>query len=127
MTVPSAPPPAVPRPAASVLLVRESPPDAPEPLEVYMIRRKKGMKFLGGYYAFPGGKVDPGDGAPSALARCRGLDPDAAERVFPGDPGVPALAYWVTAVRELLEESGILLACDAGGRPIDAAAAGHVI
>ena len=25
---------------------------------------------------------------------------------------MPALAFWVTAVRELLEESGVLLACD---------------
>jgi len=29
-----------------------------------MIRRDRGMKFLGGYYAFPGGKVDLADGAP---------------------------------------------------------------
>ena len=28
-----------------------------------------------------------------------------------------ALAFWVTAVRELLEESGVLLACDDAGRP----------
>ena len=58
-----APAPAVatPRPAASVLLVRLSARDAPEPLEVYMIRRNKGMKFLGGFYAFPGGQLDPNE------------------------------------------------------------------
>ena len=27
-----------------------------------MIRRQKSMRFLGGFYAFPGGKVDPADG-----------------------------------------------------------------
>jgi len=86
---------AEPRPAASVVIVRDSPSDAPEPIEVWMIRRHQSMKFLGGYYAFPGGRVDTADGAADALA------------------------FWVTAVRELLEESGILLACDPAGRPID--------
>src|SRR2546428_576637 len=47
-----------PKPAASVVLVREALPGSPEPLEVYMIRRNRNMRFLGGYYAFPGGKVD---------------------------------------------------------------------
>jgi 8-oxo-dGTP pyrophosphatase MutT (NUDIX family) len=112
--------PVEPKAAASVVLVRPAAPGAPEPIEAYMIRRNKGMKFLGGYYAFPGGKVDPEDGAPEALARCRGLAPAAAEAIFPGDAGGPALAFWVTAVRELLEESGILLGCDAGGRPVRA-------
>src|SRR5436305_1781740 len=86
-----------------------------------MIRRNRGMKFLGGYYAFPGGKVDPADASAASVACCHGLGADAAEAIFPGDDR-PALAYWVTAVRELLEESGILLACDGEGRAVDAGA-----
>lgn len=84
-----------------------------------MIRRNRGMRFLGGYYAFPGGKVGAADGAAESLERCFGLTPEAAEGVLPGHDGAPALSYWVTAVRELLEETGILLACDDGGEPID--------
>ena len=118
MSAPS--PPVEPRPAASVVIVRDAAPGAPEPLEVWMIRRKKTMKFLGGYYAFPGGRVDPADGAPAAVACVRGLDVAAAADIFPGHDAIPALAFWLTAVRELLEESGILLACDVEGRPIDA-------
>ena len=72
MSTPSVP--AEPRPAASVVIVRQAAPTAPEPIEVWMIRRKQSMKFLGGYYAFPGGRVDVGDGSPEALACCRGLD-----------------------------------------------------
>jgi 8-oxo-dGTP pyrophosphatase MutT (NUDIX family) len=101
------------------VIVRDSAPGAVEPLEVWMIRRHQSMKFLGGYYAFPGGRVDAADAAAEALACCHGVDVAAAEARFPGHDGGPALAFWVTAVRELLEESGILFACDAGGRPID--------
>jgi 8-oxo-dGTP pyrophosphatase MutT (NUDIX family) len=112
--------PAVPRPAASVVIVREAGAGEPEPLEVWMIRRHESMKFLGGYYAFPGGRVDAADAAPEALASCHGVSTKTAEATFPGHAGDPALAFWIAAVRELLEESGILLACAvADGRPID--------
>ena len=107
--------PATPRPAASVLLVR---PGREMPLEVYMIRRQKTMRFLGGYYAFPGGKIDPGDGTPEMFERCLGIGPDEAERVLPSVDGVPALSFWVAAARELLEETGVLVARD-GAAPID--------
>ena len=61
--------PVTPQPASSVLLVR---PGAKAPTEVYMIRRQKRMRFLGGFYAFPGGKVDPDDGASEiGRASCR--------------------------------------------------------
>jgi 8-oxo-dGTP pyrophosphatase MutT (NUDIX family) len=114
--------PVEPKPAASVVLVRDAPAGSPEPLEVYMIRRNRNMRFLGGYYAFPGGKVDPGDGIREALARCRGVDAAEAEAILTEREGVPALAFWVTAVRELLEESGILLACDEHGHALDPSA-----
>jgi 8-oxo-dGTP pyrophosphatase MutT (NUDIX family) len=111
--------PAPPRPAASVIIVRDAPPGAPEPIEVYMVRRQKSMKFLGGFYAFPGGKVDPGDAEPGLLAGCRGMTAAEAATRFPAFGDLPPLAFWVTAVRELLEESGVLLACDRGGAVID--------
>jgi 8-oxo-dGTP pyrophosphatase MutT (NUDIX family) len=100
------------------VLVREAPAGAVEPLEVYMIRRNRGMKFLGGYYAFPGGKVGAADGASQSIEQCYGLTREAAERILPGHEGAPALSYWVAAVRELLEETGILLACDDAGTAI---------
>ena len=115
----SVPTPVEPRPAASILIVRDSAAGAPEPIEVWMVRRHQTMRFLAGYYAFPGGRVDAADSAPEALAVCHGMDAAAADATFPGHKGGPALAFWVAVVRELLEESGILFACDGGGRAID--------
>ena len=108
--------PVVPRPAASVLLIR---PGAVAGVQVYMIRRSRQMRFLGGYYAFPGGRVDPADATAEMLARCRGLDGAGAERVIPTLDSLPSFAYWVTAARELLEEVGVLLACDEHGRAVE--------
>ncbi|MBI4591350.1 MAG: NUDIX hydrolase [Candidatus Rokubacteria bacterium] len=110
--------PVEPKPAASVVLVR---PGSGEPVEVYMIRRHEGMRFLGGYYAFPGGKVDGADASVDARARCRGLTPEAAEERLATREGLPALAFWVAAIRELFEETGVLMARDASGAPIDLA------
>src|SRR5262249_61556278 len=108
--------PAEPRPAASVIIVRAAAPSAPEPIEVYMVRRQRSMKFLGGFYAFPGGKGDPADAAPVVLDGCSGLEAPRAAECFPAHGELPPLAFWVTAVRELLEEGGVVLACDAAGR-----------
>ncbi len=85
-----------------------------------MIRRQKSMRFLGGYYAFPGGKLDPEDATPEMFGRCRGLGPTEAECAIASVDGIPALTFWVSAARELVEETGVLVACDEGGRPIDA-------
>src|SRR5438034_10319684 len=115
----AAPAPATPRPSASERSGRDEPPRSPEPIEVYMVRRQRSMKFLGGFYAFPGGKVDPGDAASTLLAGCLGLDAARAAQCFPAHGALPPLAFWVTAVRELLEESGVLLACDGGGGVVD--------
>jgi 8-oxo-dGTP pyrophosphatase MutT (NUDIX family) len=77
------------------------------------------MHFLGGHYAFPGGKVDAADVDPRSLALCLGLSAEAAERALPGKDGIPGLAFWVAAIRELFEETGVLMASDAKGRPVD--------
>jgi 8-oxo-dGTP pyrophosphatase MutT (NUDIX family) len=115
--------PVEPRPAASVALIRPGASGGGAPLEAYLIRRAATMRFLGGYYAFPGGKVDRGDQDAAALERVRGLTAAEARRRLdaPDDP-VPPLAYWVTAVRELFEETGLLLAVDEAGRAVDAGA-----
>ncbi|MFG2103164.1 NUDIX hydrolase [Micromonospora echinaurantiaca] len=94
--------PAVPRVAATVLLLR--PADAG--FEVYLIRRVAAMAF-GGMYAFPGGGVDPSD----SQAHPGWADPDPArwgERL--GLAPAAAQAVVCAAAREVFEEAGVLLA-----------------
>ena len=78
-----------------------------------MVRRSLHLVFGGGAHVFPGGAVDEADGDGAAAGLCEGLsDADASAAL-----GVPngGLAFWVAAIRECFEESGYLLAYDAGG------------
>ena len=95
--------PAVPRDAATVMLLRHS----GGGLEVYMLRRKPTMAFAPGAYVFPGGSVDPRD----SDEQVAWAGPDAAEwgQVFDAPPAL-ARALVCAAVRETFEESGVLLA-----------------
>lgn len=70
-----------------------------------MVRRHEEMSF-GAAYAFPGGVVDPVDSQTHDY--CRGLNAtDANSRLGVESDG---LDYYVAAIRELFEETGVLLA-----------------
>src|SRR6478752_930212 len=92
--------PVVPRPAATVLLLR----DAAEGLEVLMTRRSATASFAPGAYVFPGGGIDAADAQAHAQAARRPGQLD--ER----------LTQAIAAIRESFEELGILLARHADGR-----------
>ena len=94
------------RPSATVVLVREGESDP----EILMVRRKAGDAF-GDSYAFPGGVVD--DDESQALAFCRGTTTEQADAAL----GLPrgGLDFYSAAVRELFEETGVLLARDSQG------------
>jgi 8-oxo-dGTP pyrophosphatase MutT (NUDIX family) len=87
--------PATPRPAATVLLLR----DGPDGIEVFMATRNGDSSFMPGVLVFPGGRVDAGD-----------ADPSLAEGAQPEDA-----VSRIACVREAFEEAGILLARPAGG------------
>jgi 8-oxo-dGTP pyrophosphatase MutT (NUDIX family) len=105
----------VPLPAATVAIVR----DARGGIEVLLLQRNLSSGFVAGVHLFPGGALDEADGAPEALAVCRGLDDLAASRILGLSSG--GLAYWVAAIRESFEEAGILLACNARGELVSLA------
>ena len=73
-----------------------------------MLRRVGASTFAAGMYVFPGGRVDDVDHTDELEPYCTGLDDAAASARLGIDHG--GLAYWVAAVRECFEESGLLLA-----------------
>ena len=60
--------PVVPRPAATILLLRDDPADG---LQVLMTRRSATASFAPGAYVFPGGALDAADASPAALTAAR--------------------------------------------------------
>jgi 8-oxo-dGTP pyrophosphatase MutT (NUDIX family) len=95
------------RPAATVMLIR----DTPEGISVFLMRRHRAMEFAGGVMVFPGGGVDDRDRnsdiawygpEPQWWADRFGIQTDLAE------------ALVCAAARETFEESGVLFAGPAG-------------
>ncbi len=80
-------PPSTPRPAASIVLLRRGGRHSERALEVLMLKRSHEARFMPGVWVFPGGSVDPSDGAEDA-------------------------GYRACAVRELAEEAGIELSAE---------------
>ncbi|MCK6530315.1 NUDIX hydrolase [Myxococcota bacterium] len=109
--------PAEPRPAATVLLLRQPP--GGRPCEVLMVRRSDRATFMPGAYVFPGGALDRADASPAMRARCRGPSPEQARQRLGGalEPEI-ALGLLVAGARESFEEAGVLLATDADGRDV---------
>lgn len=79
--------PAVPRPAASVVLLRRGGKHGERALEVLLLKRTESARFMPGVWVFPGGALDAGDGE--------------------GETG-----FRTCALRELREEAGIELSAD---------------
>jgi 8-oxo-dGTP pyrophosphatase MutT (NUDIX family) len=104
--------PATPRQAATVLLLR----DGAKGLEVYLLRRTKGMPFAGGMTAYPGGGVDDRDG--DVDIAWSGPTPEQWGAAFGCAPRI-ARELVCAAVRETFEEAGVLLAGPPGGGPTD--------
>ncbi len=84
---PDTDPPATPRPAATVILLRRGGKHAERGLQVLLVQRNPEARFMPGVWVFPGGSVDPADGEGEG-------------------------AHRAAAVRELAEEAGIELPAD---------------
>lgn len=85
-----------PRPSAVAVLFRRT----EGGVEVFWVKREKKLAFAGGFYAFPGGKLDVGD----------------AEVPVRGASGEEA-SLRAAAARELFEEAGVLVAEGAEALP----------
>jgi len=91
---------ATPRPSATVVLLRES----NRGPEILFVKRRSGDAF-GDAWTFPGGVLD--DDEHIARTCCCGLTESEANSILGVEEG--GLDYFSTAVRELFEETGVLL------------------
>jgi glyoxylase-like metal-dependent hydrolase (beta-lactamase superfamily II)/8-oxo-dGTP pyrophosphatase MutT (NUDIX family) len=88
--------PVKPRPAATILLLR----DGDQGLEVLMTRRSMQASFAPGAYVFPGGALDPADQGEQATRLSRSRESQSHEQ----------RSFTIAAIREAFEELGVLLA-----------------
>ena len=106
-----------PRPAATVIMLRDGMGNVCEParLEVFLIKRHLRSNVLGGAFVFPGGKVDKLDAQLDTALHIdqRLLDLHTALNEPDIDTATAASLY-IAALREVFEESGILFAEGAG-------------
>lgn len=98
-------PDSVPRDAATIMLIDRS---GAEPM-VLLGKRHANHKFMPGKFVFPGGRVEAADARMAAVSE---LHPDAQQKLAarPRDNDVPPpRAFALAVVRELFEETGLLL------------------
>lgn len=88
----------VPRPASTVVLLDDQ-------SRVYLTQRPQTMKFLGGFYVFPGGAVDKEDEITESPYIVNFSEENIEVNV----------SFYVAAARELFEEVGVLLAANRDG------------
>lgn len=129
-------PPADPRAAATAVLLRDceaqrnggehggsagdawaSSAQRAQGFEVLLLQRHHATGFVPGAYVFPGGRVDEEDGSPAAAALVARALPPAMDVALEPPP-----AFWIAVLREVFEETGVLLAADAAARPAPDAA-----
>lgn len=91
---------AVPKHASTVVLIDDQ-------SRIYLTKRPETMKFMGGFYVFPGGSMDEAD----HVVKDSNIDASHQHEDL-------MKAHYITAARELFEEIGILLGEQMDGSPI---------
>jgi 8-oxo-dGTP pyrophosphatase MutT (NUDIX family) len=97
---------AVPRNASTVIVLKEAP---PEGFTVFLLKRHEKSAFMGSNFVYTGGVVDKEDSDPEILSFCTGVPSDQKQQEL--------LPFMIAGIRELFEESGLLLAYDKKGLP----------
>jgi len=102
--------------SASVLIIRDGDAHARYgTLQILMVKRHPDMRFAGGAYVFPGGKLDPADRAleeDDQKNACPNISSEINQDVSPNirpdiSPEFSGLRY--AALREVFEETGLII------------------
>ena len=97
--------------AAGLILLR----GGREAPEILLGRRHAKTTFLPDIYVVPGGRVDPEDHRPSGFRER--LHPAVAKALQAGNARRPPIAFLRAALRELHEETGLIVGRSGSGRP----------
>lgn len=110
-----------PRLAATVVLLRKRVPDSESnddcEFEVFMVKRHSNARFMSEHHVFPGGAIDKQDIINDSKERLIGLDNSIIDNLkeVHEDPSI----LWIIAIRELFEETGILIARNEEGNSLE--------
>ncbi|MFX0141676.1 MAG: hypothetical protein ACFFDN_49015, partial [Candidatus Hodarchaeota archaeon] len=85
--------------------------------EVFMAKRHENARFMGEHHVFPGGGIDEQDTSKESRARLVGIDKEIVNNLK--GVCVDPSNLWITAIRELFEETGILIATREKRIPIE--------
>lgn len=92
---------AIPKHASTVVLMDHK-------SRIYITKRPKTMKFMGGFYVFPGGGMDESDHIVNEKYVKKNIQDESL-----------MTAHYIAAARELFEEVGVLLGNQIDGMPIN--------
>jgi 8-oxo-dGTP pyrophosphatase MutT (NUDIX family) len=95
---------AVPRNSSTVIVLKEV---TREEFEVFLLKRHEKSAFMGSNFVYPGGVVDKQDSDPEILSFCKGIPSNKSQEEL--------IPFMIAGIRELFEESGLLLAYDING------------
>ena len=107
-----------PKDSATVILVRQ---EHRKTLEVFLARRHVRQSFMAGAFVFPGGKLEAAD-ADFALTKLILAKEDFHPHSLLQDNALTkkmALSFFICAIRETFEETGVLFALKSSGHSID--------
>jgi len=109
--------PVEPRLAATVILLRERTPDLESDdeceFEVFMAKRHENARFMSEHHVFPGGSIDEQDSTKESRRRLVGFNEKITNNLKEICENPSNL--WITATREVFEETGILIATNKSG------------
>ena len=108
----------IPKDSATVILVRQSQGKVPE---VFLARRHASQSFMAGVYVFPGGQLEASD-ADIGETKLLSANDDFQPRILLQDSTLTrdmALGFYICAIRETFEETGVLFARNASDDSID--------
>ncbi|MHA1914834.1 MAG: NUDIX hydrolase [Promethearchaeota archaeon] len=106
-----------PKIASTVVLLRNRVPDSDSEdnceFEVFMAKRHQNARFMSEHHVFPGGGIDDQDLTEESRARLIGIDNSVIDNLK--DVCEDPANLWIIAIRELFEETGILIATNETG------------